>query len=137
MKAIIEIERRIAAQEKYAREVLGKNIEKGYSLDLDEQKAIREACGLVTNKMRSKVELYHFMQDKPEKYFAYMKGSLVINFMGETLGRITEITSRHKISGHLSDEKIYFRATGNNGVKYRGIGYGDGIYCRLYALKQQ
>ncbi len=91
----------------------------------------------MTNKMRSKVELYHFMQDKPEKYFAYMKGSLVINFMGETLGRITEITSRHKISGHLSYEKIYFSETGNNCFKYLVIGYGYVIYCRLYALKQQ
>ena len=135
MKAIIEIERRIAAQEKYAREVLGKNIERGYSLNLDEQKAMAKACGLVTNKMRSKVELYHFAQDKPESYLAYMKGNLITNFMGETLGRVTSITSRHNISGHLSNEKIYFRATGTNGVKYRGIGYG--VYCRLYAIKEK
>lgn len=92
-----------------------------------------------TNNMRSKLEIRAFMKEKPEKYFCYMHKDesgkwILTNFIGKTLGTV-KVTSVYRFYGNLSNEKIYFRAKGINGINYIGIGYGEGVYCRIRKAK--
>ncbi|EKD38988.1 MAG: hypothetical protein ACD_75C00540G0004 [uncultured bacterium] len=136
MLSIKEIERRLSAQKYYIQNVLKKDISRGYSLNPEESRAIDKACGKVTNDQRARVELASFKKDKPAKYIGYMSGNTITNWTGKPIARITSKKS-HKHRGWISTEKVYFDAVGINGVKYYGMGFGDGIYCRMTARKHQ
>jgi hypothetical protein len=94
----------------------------------------------VTNAQRARVEINDFKHSRPDKYTGYMhkaeNGYTISNWTGLTLCDNVVIRSIHKkFNSYLSDAVYYFHCIGINGQKYRGIGYGAGVYCHLYALK--
>ena len=98
------------------------------------------------NLASSREQTARFRNEKPRKYFCYVKegrpdalvGSSACEFttwMGEHLG--TGWFRRPFISS-FGDERAYVRCWGINHIWYWGWYYrGAGPYCRLYAFKHQ
>ena len=114
-------------------------------LNPDEQKRINRVVNRVTgvnnfgNEHRAKIEIYDFLNDPPEKYFAYLtkrKSGIiaVTNWTGKHLA-FARISRTFK--DNFGGERITF-STGKsiNGLKYYGTGYcGFGGYCRIKAYQ--
>jgi hypothetical protein len=104
----------------------------------------------VTNEERSAVEVYEFVHDIPERYFAYVKlhdqellgnaqlahnryGNLT-TWTGDTLGGIYWMGREFR--SNMGDKRIPIRVRGINGRSYSGTYYKSaGDYARLRLLK--
>lgn len=101
----------------------------------------REGICLVSNEDRSKLELFNFVNDKPQKYFAYLSKDengkwIVSNWMGE---KLASANVYNIATSNFGDQRHYFDTYNSiNGIRYYGIGYGgNGMYCRMKAFKNQ
>ena len=85
-----------------------------------------------TNEERSKVELFDWMTDPPERYFAYPSEDWthVVNWTGELLGKI--IWAGREWRSNMGDKRTPIRVSGSNGRLYSGTIFGT--YLRLRAV---
>lgn len=98
----------------------------------------------MSNEERSKVEVYEFVRDKPQRYFAYVyhdgftgKPTSVRTFTGSVLGHVTWYGPEYKVHaiGQPSTRQN-LRVVGMNGVVYSAVYYkSSGDYCRMKAFK--
>lgn len=91
-----------------------------------------------TNDERSAIEVYEFVRDKPERYFAYVElnARTVTTWTGQKLGTITRIGREYRDA--FGGQRIPITVQGINGVRYHGIYFvSSGDYCRLRAYKSQ
>jgi hypothetical protein len=104
----------------------------------------------LTNDERSKVEVAAFMQEKPDRYFAYwnargrwsrpgepaalIPGDTITTWPGDVLATIT--WTGEVFASSFSDRRQSFRARGINGVTYSGTAYlTAGDYVRMRAVR--
>lgn len=128
--------RKIEAHEKRTREFLK---EKGKNwLSAEESKQIDREMGYgVTNEMRSNVEVYRFMKEKPKKYFLYIGHAEreATTWTGQKLGRVL---MGHAYHSNFGDIRIPIDVIGINGVKYHGTYFKSaGDYARITAYRNQ
>ena len=93
-------------------------------------------CPPLTNAQRSAVEVYDFVNDPPQKYFAYVsKETMTVRtWIGDSLGRITWLGKSY--SCLFGDTRRAINILGVNGLTYHGVYYeSSGDYCRLTANK--
>lgn len=91
---------------------------------------------VVTNELRSQIEVYEFMHEKPEKYFAYVNGvsGQLTTWTGEPLGTVSWWGTEWR--SNMGDARQAITVNAINGVKYFGTFYkGAGDYARLKASK--
>lgn len=92
------------------------------------------------NDARAKLELYDFVHEKPERYFAYYRdnaaaGELIVNWTGLTLGRIESAGAIW--TSNFGDKRRSVRVRGVNGVTYIGTAQlSNGTYVRLRAIRE-
>lgn len=98
----------------------------------------------VTNEERSAVEFYYWQNDKPAKYFLYIKKEneagngiysrgVATTWTGQELGKV--IFGREYKSA-FGDIRQSIDVIGNNGLKYYGTFYKSaGDYARIKARK--
>ncbi|MHA2219652.1 MAG: hypothetical protein ACXACY_27405 [Candidatus Hodarchaeales archaeon] len=89
----------------------------------------------------SSIETYEFVNDPPEKYFAYIKEPEIGNmgemttWTGEQLGRALLWNTWRS---NFGDTRVSIDVWGINGKKYHGFYYKSaGDYCRITAYKNQ
>lgn len=90
---------------------------------------------IVTNELRSKIETYEFIKDKPERYFIYIneKEQIATTWMGDYLGKVS-FGSVYR--SNMSDRRQSIDIAAVNGLKYYGTYYKDaGNYARIKAYK--
>ena len=87
-----------------------------------------------TNEERSKVEIYDFIHNPPDKYFAYPSQDFtkIITWMGDTLGNITWKGMAFK--SNRGDSRRAFTMHAINGRVYHGTIYNE-INCRMKVKK--
>ena len=94
----------------------------------------------VTNDETSALEVYQFVTDPPDRYFAYVnhdegdpgygKPCTITTWTGEPIAQ-GKFTSRLYINS-MGDKRITFTAKGINGKVYNGtFYYSAGDYCRM------
>lgn len=92
---------------------------------------------MVNNDLRSKVEVYEFILDKPANYFLYISEDTqtATTWTGSKLGHVH---FGREYRSNFGDKRQPIDIFGINGVKYHGIYYKDaGNYARIKAYKQQ
>lgn len=98
-----------------------------------------ELSPTLTNEQRADVEVFDWLDNPPDTYFAYIQGRgaighWVTNWTGRQLARIVWRGDSYK--GPLGDKRFNFRAVGTNGKVYAGTAYvSSGEYVRLRAVK--
>lgn len=95
----------------------------------------------VTNEERSAVEVWEWLADPPERYFAYVDTVAkaptyyprITTWMGDNLG-VCRLGRRWR--SNFGDWRVSITVYGTNGVHYYGTFYESaGDYCRLRAYK--
>jgi hypothetical protein len=132
------IQKRLNRYEKATKKFIKPN---GWKIVPAEAGARLKARGLdVTNDERSRLEVYLFVTDPPEKYFAYVYEidgvpASITTWTGEIIGRVTTVFRTHR-SG-FGDKRVNFRAKMIDGRTYSGTFYKSaGDYCRLKVFKK-
>ena len=90
----------------------------------------------IINDYQSALEVYEFLEDPPDKYFAYVdeKEMRLITWTGQTLGKIIKMGGKFK--GNMGDDRITIIVKGINGREYYGTYYcSAGDYARIKAYK--
>ena len=90
----------------------------------------------ITNELRSKIETYEFMQDKPDRYFIYIdeKENVATTWTGDKLG-IVHFGKEYR--SNMNDKRINIDVIGINGIKYHGTYFkSSGDYARIKAYKK-
>lgn len=97
----------------------------------------------ISNEERSQIEVYEFVNQKPHKYFAYVKvdkvhpsllGCTVTTWTGDVLG---VGSMGYPYRSNFGDRRRSLRIKGINGIVYYGIYFeGAGDYCILKATKE-
>lgn len=88
----------------------------------------------VGNWNTSRMEVYEFIHDPPERYFAYVRldRRVITTWVGHILGRI--VGAGAPFRSNMGDVRRHITAHGINGVSYHGTFYeSTGDYCRLKA----
>lgn len=96
----------------------------------------------LTHDEISAVEVYEFLQDKPKKYFVYVKepeagyvAGSVGTWIGEPLGKCYFGFS---YKSNMGDTRVPINVEGRNGIDYYGTYYKSaGDYARIKAHKGQ
>lgn len=89
-----------------------------------EQKLFKKHYGVITNELRSKVEIYQLTHNIYSDYFAYVNDNNITTFTGDTIG---VILARNK-----NRTKDYITAKLINGKIYKGYyHHRNGDYCCL------
>ncbi len=89
-----------------------------------------------TNEERSVVEVYEFVNDPPDRYFAYIneKTRTCNTWMGDKLG---EVGFGRAYRSNMGDIRVPITVYGINGKKYHGYYYKSaGDYCRIRLAKK-
>ena len=92
---------------------------------------------IVNNDLKTKIEVWEWMNDKPEKYFIYIneKERIATTWTGEILG-IVAIGRPYKTN--FGDTRVSIDITATNGIRYYGIYYKSaGDYARIQSYKKQ
>lgn len=94
----------------------------------------------VGNEIRSKMELYRFYTNPPERLFCYLNSEVspeVTTFTGDKLGSVTYWNPYEcPAFGGFPSKRVAIRVRGINGVHYAGTYYqSSGNYCRLKRTK--
>lgn len=90
----------------------------------------------ITNELRSKIEVWEFINDKPEKYFVYIDetNKKAITWMGDNLGTVY---FGAEYRSNMGDKRQPIDIIAINGIKYYGIYYkSSGNYARIKAYKK-
>lgn len=85
------------------------------------------------NDMRGRVEQFELLRDLPDSFCAYASEGQVSVWTGLPLGRLEWRSSRPN-SGYVSSRYYYGRAW-VGGREYSVQGNGDGMMCRMKAIK--
>lgn len=98
----------------------------------------------VTNDERGKVEVYEFVSNPPNRYFAYVHLSdngrtfgYVSTWNGDSLGEITWLGGPYRVQGFgaFPSTRQNMRVKGINGRIYSAVYYrSSGDYCRMKAF---
>jgi hypothetical protein len=89
----------------------------------------------VTNELRSAVEVYEFMQDKPNYYFLYINETTgkAQTWTGQELGNVS---FGHEWRSNFGDRRQAITVHGINKVTYYGTYYkSSGDYARIKMKK--
>lgn len=90
-----------------------------------------------TNEDRSKIEVYEWLRDQPEKYFLYIdeKTWTAATWMGDKLGRVYP---GKKYRDNFGGVRMSIVVYGTNKMKYYGTYYmSSGNYARIKAYSHQ
>jgi hypothetical protein len=88
----------------------------------------------ICNAAISLLEVYEFLNDPPERYFAYVGHSHITTWTGDILGSI--VAMGVQFSSNFGDKRQSLRVKAINGKIYAGTYYKSaGDYCRLKAVK--
>ena len=108
---------------------VGKNyVDKEMALQLPES---------VSNDKISAIEVYEFVNDPPERYFAYIneKDKTMTTWTGDILGKVLGLWSLGWRS-NFGDIRVSIEVIGINGKRYHGTFYKSaGDYCRIKSYK--
>ena len=108
---------------------VGKNyVDKEMALQLPEP---------ITNEEISAIEVYEFINDPPERYFAYIneKDKTMTTWTGDILGKVLGLWSLGWRS-NFGDIRVSIEVIGINGKRYHGTFYKSaGDYCRIKSYK--
>jgi hypothetical protein len=100
-------------------------------MTLAQQQEAYKAVGMqITNELRSQVEVYEFIHNKPSSYFAYANEATkkMTTWTGEELGTIRFLTNSSRPS---------IQVTAINGLTYKGSYYKRyGNYCRVKVISK-
>jgi hypothetical protein len=91
----------------------------------------------VNNDLRSMVEVWEWLNDKPQKYFCYVNEDerIATTWTGSFIGSI-QLGREYK--SNFGDKRQDITVTGANGVKYYGTYFKSaGDYARITAYKRQ
>lgn len=91
-----------------------------------------------TNKDRSDIEVYEFLNDPPSRYFAYYDNDLrkITNWMGVKLGAIIDRGSPW--TSNMGDRRVNVVVRAINGREYVGTCFlTSGTYCRLRVRRKK
>lgn len=91
-----------------------------------------------TNEERSALEVFEFLRDRPEKYFAYYTDDLtaVTTWMGDKLGDIVYRGPAYKVGFWPGATMRRVRVVAITGDRYAGVcNISGGTYCRLKRMK--
>lgn len=91
----------------------------------------------VNNEMRSKIEVWEFLNNPPDKYFLYIdeKENKAITWMGDILGSVTFGTA---YKCNFGDTRQHITISAINGKTYHGTYFkSSGNYARIKAAKRQ
>ena len=106
-----------------------------------DQEMIKQLPDNCTHKEISSIEVYEFVNDPPDKYFAYIgvypksPNGEMTTWMGEKLGRVLLWNTWRS---NFGDQRVSIDVWGINGIKYHGFYYKSaGDYCRITAYKNQ
>jgi hypothetical protein len=91
----------------------------------------------INNNLRSKIETWEFIHDKPEKYFIYIneEKKIATTWTGDYLG-LVYLGAEHY--SNFGDKRQDITMWGVNGIKYYGTYYkSNGDYARIKAYKNQ
>lgn len=88
------------------------------------------------NAMRGRVEQFELLRDLPDRFSAYLSSdcSKVTTWAGDTLGQAWILSSR-PAGGSVYSCRYYYGRARIGGKLYSWQGYGDGMLCRLRAIK--
>lgn len=99
----------------------------------------------VTNEERGLLELFDFVAEKPDRYFAYVReinGKLgaapITTWMGDKLGEVIYAGREYRCPafGGYGSKRINIRVRAITGEVYSGTYYkSSGDYCRLRKVK--
>jgi hypothetical protein len=114
-----------------------RRFERGGGYTPEEYRAIARRAGISrrpSNVAKSKLEVYEFLHNPPERAFAYYSDNMreIHTFMGHKLGDIVwrGVVMRRGFGGGGKTQAI--RVRGINGVMYHGnCNLSSGQYCRL------
>ncbi len=90
---------------------------------------------VVNNDLRSEIETYEFINDRPSKYFLYIKEETneATTWMGQRLG---SVTFGREFMDNFGGKRVPIWITAINGVKYSGTYFKSaGDYARVKAIK--
>ena len=88
-----------------------------------------------TNEERSKVEVYEWNKNKPNKYFLYINRTknLATTWMGDPLGKVV---FGNEYRANFGGKRIPITVYGTNGCNYHGTYYSSsGDYARVTMMK--
>lgn len=91
----------------------------------------------ITNELRSKIEVWEFMHEKPLQYFLYISEDEkeANTWKGDFLGNIH---FGREYRSNMGDKRQPVDVFGINGIKYYGIYFkSSGNYARIKAYKNQ
>ena len=91
-----------------------------------------------TNEERSELELFEFMRDRPDRYFAYYNNAMteIGTFTGQKLGNIIQKGTIYRTGWGPGARKQRVRVRAITGDTYAGPCELDaGTYCRLRKVK--
>ncbi len=92
----------------------------------------------IGNAKRGELEVYEFLQNPPDRYFAYVneKKNLVTTWTGDKLGDIIWQTPYECPAWGSTTKRVAIRIRAINGQRYYGTYYkSSGDYCRLKKFK--
>lgn len=91
----------------------------------------------VNNELRSKIETYEFINEKPQKYFLYIneKEKIATTWTGDFLGNVH---FGREFRNNMGDKRVNIDVYAANGVRYYGTFYkSTGDYARITKKKHQ
>ena len=86
--------------------------------------------------MLTQVEVYEFVTNPPDRYFAYVNldKRIITTWTGDKLGDITFRSAPH--TSNMGDVRVNIRVKAVNGLNYAGTFYQSaGDYCRIRKVK--
>lgn len=89
----------------------------------------------INNELRSKIEVWQFLHEKPKEYFLYIseKNKNATTWMGDNLGSVS-FGKEH--TSNFGDKRQHVTVFGINGIKYYGTYFkSSGNYARIKQLK--
>lgn len=91
----------------------------------------------VDNNLRSKIEVWEFMHEKPQSYLVYVSTDKkeATTWTGDFLG---DVHFGNEYRSNMGDKRQPIDVFGVNGIKYHGTFFkSSGDYARLKAYKHQ
>lgn len=85
----------------------------------------------VTNDERAQCEHFDWINNPPDRYFAYPSGMTIVNWTGIKLADV--LWWGQPYMSNWGDTRRAFQCRGTNGIIYSGIEYGT--YIRMRAIK--
>jgi len=90
----------------------------------------------ISNKEKSKIEIYDFLKKRPKKYTAYMGKGKITTWTGDELAKLKWVGSEYQ--GGFGSKRENFRAITKKGDVYSGTHFkSSGDYVNMKRLKKE